>query len=412
MTSVSPYHTHRLPNGLTVLAEPMPHMKSAAMTLLIPAGVSTEPAGAVGIASILSDILLRGAGNRDSRQLSEHLDMLGLQRSSSAGIYHLRFGAAALAQNLIASLDAYGDILTRPHLPQEGFDAAKDLSLQSLSGLEDDPRSKLGVLLRKAYFGEPLGRNAMGEVTDLQALSLETLKSHFTSRCSGDGAILAVAGNIQPDELFARANSAFGGLGTQQAPLSMTSGQRQSYLFEKQPSEQTHIGLAYPSIGESHPDYYANRLAIEALGGGMSSRLFTEVREKRALCYSVSASYVSIKAEACIFAYSGTSNDRAQVTFDCLIGELRRLALGITQAELDRAKIGLKAAVIMQGESTSARASAVAGDYFALGRIRTLGEISSAIDSVTLEQTNRFLAGNPAGPFTVVVIGPNELKVN
>lgn len=412
MTTASPYLTHRLSTGLTLLAEPMPHMKSAAMTLLLPAGVSSDPAGAVGISPILSDLLLRGAGKRDARQLSEYLDTLGLQRSSSTGIYHLRFGAAALADNLLQCLDAYGDILTRPHLPQDGFDSAKDSALQSLSGLDDDPRSKLSVLLRRAYFGDPLGRNTMGDVGDLKELTLEKVKAHYARRCTGDGAILAVAGNIDPAAFIERAAGAFSGLASTPAPLAMSSAARTSYQFEKQPSEQTHIGLAYPSIGEAHPDYYANRLAIEALGGGMSSRLFTEVREKRALCYSVSASYVSIKAEACIFAYAGTSNDRAQATLDCLMAELRRLAKGLAPGELERAKIGLKAAVIMQGESTSARAGALAGDYFALGRIRTLDEISAAIDAVTLEQVNSHLAGQPAGPFTVVVLGPNELKLN
>jgi predicted Zn-dependent peptidase len=180
---------------------------------------------------------------------------------------------------------------------------------------------------------------------------------------------------------------------------------------EHQKSEQTHIGIAYPSIPETDPDYYTVRLAIEVLSGGMSGRLFTEVREKRALCYSVWAGYSSLKDQGSILGYAGTSNDRAQATLDCFINELHRLSDGVTQPELDRAKTGLKASTIMQGESTSARAGALAHDYFMRGRIRTLDEIKAAIDSVTVDQVNAYLKEHKPGPFTIVTVGPKALKL-
>ena len=153
------------------------------------------------------------------------------------------------------------------------------------------------------------------------------------------------------------------------------------------------------------------RLAVEVLSGGMSGRLFTEVREKRGLCYSVWAGYSSLKGQGSILGYAGTSNDRAQATLDCFVAELHRLSDGVTQAELDRAKTGLKASTIMQGESTSARAGAIAHDFFIRGRIRTLDEIKDAIDAVTLEQVNAYLKKHKPGPFTIVIVGPKELKV-
>jgi len=109
--------------------------------------------------------------------------------------------------------------------------------------------------------------------------------------------------------------------------------------------------------------------------------------------------------------YAGTSNERAQATLDCFFAELHRLEDGVTAAELARAKTGLKASTIMQGESTSARAGAIAHDYFMRGRIRTLEEVKSAIDSVTLDQVNDYVKKHPAGPFTVVTVGPKELKL-
>jgi len=139
--------------------------------------------------------------------------------------------------------------------------------------------------------------------------------------------------------------------------------------------------------------------------------LFTEIREKRGLVYNVSAGYSSLKGQGSIFGYAGTSNERAQATLDTFIQELYRMVEGVTQAELDRAKTGLKASTIMQGESTSARAGAIAHDFFMRGRIRTLDEIKQAIDAVSLVQVNQWLATNPPGPFTIVTVGPKPLQV-
>jgi predicted Zn-dependent peptidase len=153
------------------------------------------------------------------------------------------------------------------------------------------------------------------------------------------------------------------------------------------------------------------RMAVEVLSGGMSGRLFTEVREKRGLVYSVWAGYSSLPDRGAILGYAGTSNDRAQATLDCFISELHRLSLGVTPAELARAKTGLKASTIMQGESTSSRAGSIAHDFFMRGRIRTLEEVKDAIDAVTVEQVNAYLAANKPGPFTIVTVGPKELTL-
>src|SRR5438132_8516229 len=124
------YFQHTFANGLTLLGEQMPGMQSAGMTLLLPAGSSTDPVGRLGSATVLSDLVLRGAGERDSRQLTDYLDSLGLQRSSSVGVHHTRFSCAALAGKVMEGLAVYADIIRRPHLPEPGFAAARDLALQ------------------------------------------------------------------------------------------------------------------------------------------------------------------------------------------------------------------------------------------------------------------------------------------
>ena len=405
------YFQHTFPNGLTLLGERMPGMQSAAMTLLLEAGSSTDPVDRLGSATVLSDLVLRGAGPRDSRQLTDYLDSLGLQRSSSVGIHHTRFGCAALAEKVFAGLPVYSDIVRRARLPEDGFRAARDLALQALAGIDDDPRQKLLIKLREWHFPSPYGRCSMGKKDNLEKLTIELCKADYSRRYHSHEAILAMAGNIDFEHMKAEVARHFGdwnGMPTAPVEVMPPPG---NFHHEKQESEQTHIGIAYPSIPETHPDYYTVRLAMEVLSGGMSGRLFTEIREKRALVYNVWAGYSSLKGQGSIFGYAGTSNDRAQATLDTFIGELHRFTAGVTQDELDRAKIGLKASTIMQGESTSARAGAIAHDYFMRGRIRTLDEIKQAIDSVTLDQVNAYLKTHEPGPFTIVTVGPKELKV-
>ena len=405
------YFQHTLDNGLTLLAEQMPAMQSAAMNLLLPAGSASDPEGASGSATVLSDLVLRGAGSRNSRELTDYLDLLGLQRSGSVGVHHTRFGCAALGTRVLEGLPVYADIVQRAHLPADGFSAARDLSIQSLQGLEDEPRQKLLVKLRECYFPYPYGRNSMGSVQELEHLTVEAAKADYAGRYAAGGAILTVAGNVDFGRLKEEVERHFGSMRPGEPrvlPRKEPPGRRH---HELQQSEQTHIGIAYPSLQETDPEYYVVRLATEVLSGGMSGRLFTEVREKRGLCYSVWAGYSSMKGMGSILGYAGTSNERAQATLDCMIAELHRLSDGITPEELERAKTGLKAATIMQGESTSARAGAIAHDWFMRGRLRTLDEIKSAIDAVSVEQVNAYLKTHQPGPFTIVTVGPKELKL-
>lgn len=405
------YFQHTLSNGLTLLAERMPGMQSAAMTLLVPAGSSTDPNGSLGSATVLSDLVLRGAGARDNRALTEHLDSLGLQRSASVGTYHSRFACAAVAARVMDGVATYSDIVRRPHLPESGFTAARDLALQALAGVDDEPQKKLMIKLREWFFPAPFGRNSMGEKPDLQKLSIADARADHSTRYQPHGAILAFAGAVEFDALKRLAEQHFGDWQANPARKFSTVERAASHHFEPAKSEQTHIGIAYPSISETHADYYVARMAIEVLSGGMSGRLFTEVREKRALCYSVGASYGGLKDRGAILGYAGTSNDRAQATLDCFLHEIHRLSDGVTRDELERAKIGLKASTIMSGESTSGRAASIAHDFFVRGRIRSMDEIIAAIDGVTVDRVNEFLKVNKPGPFTIVIVGPRELKL-
>ena len=174
---------------------------------------------------------------------------------------------------------------------------------------------------------------------------------------------------------------------------------------------QTQIAVAYASVPVGDPDYYAAMGAVHVLSGGMSSRLFTEVREKRGLCYSVWATYQTFKDRASVICYAGTTNEQAQETLDVLLRELRRLPEGIEAEEVERVQAGLKSSLIMQQESTSARALALASDWYNLGRVRGFDEIQSAVNALTPEGILAHVRRLPPADFTIVTLGPKALDV-
>jgi len=402
---------HVLANGLTLVAERMPSVRSAAMALLAPAGAMNDPEGAGGSAAVLSDWLLRGAGSRDSHALTGYLDGLGVQRSSQADTVFLRFTASMLAKNLLAVLPVYGDIVRQPHLPEEGFGPACDLAMQQIDAIEDEPSHKLGLLLRECHYDYPYGRPSVGVRGELERLTSAALRRDFQLRVGPQGSILAVAGLFNWAELKAAVEQSFGSWAPQAPVAVATRPAPRGLTHIAQETNQVQIGLAFDTVREADPLSIVVQTVLNVLSGGMGARLFTEIREKQGLCYSVHAGYHSLRNQAAVFGYAGSAPERAQQTLDSFLVELQRLRAGITPAELERAIIGMKSRVIMQGESSGARAGALVYDYYQRGHTRTLAAVRQTIEQVTLEQVNAFLADQALGQLTVVTIGPRPLTV-
>lgn len=405
-------HTHELPNGLTVVVEPMADVQSAAFAFLVPGGSAFDPAGQNGTAAVLSDWITRGAGELDSHALSNALDNLGVQHGESVGLNHLTFSAASLGSNIPQALRIFADILRRPHLPEEEFEGAISGIEQSLRSIEDEPQRKVIIELRRRCYDAPWGLPAEGSLADLERITPQSVRDHFQRCLRPNGAILGVAGRIELDEILAVVNEAFGDWQTKPETAMVTAprGERIGHINHE--STQTHIGIAYDSIEYAHPDYYKAWAAVGVLSGGMSSRLFTEVRERRGLCYSVNASLNSMKHEGRVLCYAGTTTERAQETLDVTLRELVRIGEGIEQHELDRCKARAKSSLIMQQESTTSRATSIARDWHFLKRIQTLDDIRRDIDSLTTEGVLDYIHAHPARDFTILTIGPQALKLD
>ncbi|MAT69793.1 MAG: peptidase M16 [Planctomycetaceae bacterium] len=396
---------------MVLLAEPIPTMQSAALTLLTPAGYSTEPADRLGLSGLVCDMVLRGAGDRDGRALINDLENLGVERGESVGASQSSFSGATLAENLPDALAIFADIVRRPHLPNDQVDAARQVCIQEIRGVEDDPSQRLMVELRRRTYPDPWGRASHGAEEGVLAATPAEIKRHWALHYRPNGAILGVAGKFEWDRLRDLVEQLYGDW-----PLVPVEP-----LIERAPadtaghidhdSNQCHIGIAYPSVPYKDPKYLQAWAAVGVLSGGMSSRLFTEVREKRGLCYTVSASLQTQRERARVLCYAGTSAERAQETLDVTYAELVRLGAGVEQAELDRLKARIKSSLIMQQESTSARSAAIARDWFHLGRVRTLDEVSQLVDNLSAESINEYLTEQPPADFAFATLGPTALNI-
>ncbi len=303
-------------------------------------------------------------------------------------------------------------MLRRPRLDDEEMEPIRALTLQSLQSLDDDPGSKVIYELRRRHFPDPWGRAAPGTPEGVAAALPAEVRAFHEAHFRPNGTILAAAGAIDWPALRDAVGRLFGDWKARpESPLQLRPGglKRDHILKETQ---QIQIALAYPTVTVRHPDYYLARAATAILGGYASARLFTEVREKRGLCYSVYAGYESFLDRAAVLCYAGTSADRAQQTLDVTLAEVRRLAAeGIDAEELQTMRAGLKSTLIMQQESTMSRSAALASDWYFLGRVRSLDEISASLDALTPEAVSAFAARQDLEDLTILTLGPTALEM-
>ena len=399
-----------LSNGMVLLGEPMAGVESVAFDFMLPAGAAVLPDGACGVANVASDWIFRGAGSRDSRALGDTLDGLGLHRADAVGSAHLSIGASLESSNLAEALALYADVILEPHLSNEQFAPARQLALEGVLALADEPRQMVMLELRKRFYPDPLGRSTVGEIEQLERLTAEHAREIIGTGFNIPQTIFTVAGKYDFDAVCAQIDAAFGrreGAAGNGLDIGLRA---ERYTHIPNEGAQVHIGLMTDTVRFPDADYYNARVATSVLSGGMSARLFTEVREKRGLCYAIGARYHSLKDAAGVMCYAGTTPDKAQETLDVIVAEFTRLAEGVGDEELNRAKVGLKSSLVMQSESSGSRAGAIGSDYYMLGRVRSLDEIKEKIEATSVESILEFLKRNPFKDFTVVTIGPREVR--
>lgn len=405
-------HTTTLACGMPLIVEPMSGVESVAITWLLPAGSARDPDNRQGMSAMWAELLLRGSGPLASRDLADAVDRLGIGRSTEVGSYTLRIGATLLGRRLAESLPLITDMGLRPRMDDDAIEPSRDLALQTLASLKDDPQERAILLARERHQPVPLNRSGLGTEEGLRALSRDELLQGWHAIAKPGSSIFAVAGACDPAAVESALNHLFAGWSGSVPQVHVGSAPARGYAHASDPTNQVQIVLVHDAPPETSSDCVLEKVVVSVLSGGMSGRLFTEVREKRGLCYAVSAGYRGDRDFGLVSAYVGTTPERAQQSLDVLRAELERLSTpagAITPEEFERALVGLRSGLVFSGESTSARASAIAVDYRRLGRARGLDELAAQYAKVTLDEVNAYLRRRSMGRLTVQTLGPAPL---
>ncbi len=403
---------HDLRCGAPVFFESISGVRSVGLTWLLPAGSATDPEHLEGISALWWELIQRGAGDRDSRQYADALDRIGVSRSVSAGTRYLRIQATMPGDRLADALPLLADMVLGPRMDADAIEPTRDLALQALESLRDDPQERAVLAARARHRPSPFNRSGLGTEKGLRAIDRDALVDGWRERARPIGSVIGLAGdlNAQPirdrlDELLGRWSGRY--------DLPEVSGRPpRGYAHETDDSNQVQIVVAQDGPEEDSDDAVLERVISSVLAGGMSGRLFTEVREKRGLCYAVHSSYYTDRDRGVVSSYVGTTPERAQESLDVLWSELGRVGQHngqVTPDEFDRAIVGMKSRLVFSGESTLARSAALTSDFVKLGRVRTLDDVTAEIDAVTLERVNEYAQRRKTGTPTIQTLGPDRL---
>jgi predicted Zn-dependent peptidase len=404
-------HSATLENGIVLLGEELPDLESVAVAFHVPAGGIHDGPGRCGLASLTSEMMLRGAGNRDSRTLVEDLALAGINWSNAVSTTHATYFGAMVARRLPEALPIYADILRRPMLPEDQFESGRQVVLQGLAGTDDDPSHRTLLALKKLVFPAPWGLPSEGLIPDVEQLTPAAVAEFAARHVRPDEMIVAAAGRLDWPDFVKRMEDLFGDWQPGSAPTVANGprGGRSEHVAHE--SQQTHIAIAWSVPPYRSDESYEATAALSVLGGGTSSRFFTEVRERRGLCYSVSAGYHTQRDFASAICYAGTSSDRAQQTLDVMLEEIERLSSSVTEDELGRVKARAKSGLVMQQESSSARAGGIARQWYHLGRVRSLADELQRLDQLTVRSVRDWLEAHPPADLSIVSLGRNPLEV-
>src|SRR5579883_2024140 len=404
------YFYHRLPNGIEMLGQYMPSLSSISFGFQLDAAVVHEPEGKQGLAHLFEYMLFQGTKQKDARALNEAFESLGARKGASTGLETSQIWAQIVNTKFDATLDLISELVLTSTFPKDELEQMRNIVLQEIRRRDDEPMSRIFELVRANFYqGTALARPLLGTSESVRSLQRYDLRQFWKARYQPNNLLFAIAGQFDWDHVVRRVEELFGGWQGSATP-SPEQWPRpvQRVAIEHQEGKQEHIALMVPFANYTDPDYYPALVVSEVLGGNMASRLFVEVREKRGLVYSVSASQTANKHIGALRIYAGTKPEQAHECLQVIVNELRKLEQeGITADELERAKIQLKSENVMRGEGSGARMGAIARSWWFERKVHTIQEVKEAIDAVTQESIMELLRNHSLlNPLTVAAIGP------
>jgi predicted Zn-dependent peptidase len=399
---------HTLSNGLRIVTEHMPGLESAALGLWVSAGGRHETAEQNGIAHFLEHMAFKGTQRRSALQIAEEIEDVGGYINAYTSREVTAYYARVLRDDVALALDLIADIVLNPIFDPREIEVERGVILQEIGQAADTPDDIIFDWLQEvAYPGQPLGRSILGPSERVRAFGRADFDRFVASHYGPGQLILSAAGAVDHDQIVRLAETIFGHLApsTSQAPEPgrFAPGER----HEIKALEQAHVTLAFEAPGYRSEAFYTAQIYASALGGGMSSRLFQEIREKRGLCYSIYAQVGSYDDTGMLTIYAGTSGEDVPQLLGLTIDELKRSADDMSEVELARARAQMKAGLLMGLESPSARAERLARLVAVWNRVPPLAETVAQIDAVTLTGLRDHAMGLVgAGQAAMALYGP------
>ena len=396
-----------LPNGLRVATDTMPDVQSVSLGCWVGVGTRNETASVNGVAHLVEHMLFKGTERRSAYRISEEIENVGGQLNAYTTREQTAYYAKVLHEDTALALDIIADMLQHSKLDEDELVRERTVVLQEIGQSIDTPDDIIFDHFQStAYPGQSLGRPVLGSADIVGALPRSALVEYIDGHYGAPGVVLAAAGRIEHDRLVDMALSSFGTLSGR--PVSEGEGARYvgGDYREARDLEQMHLVLGFDGVGVHDPDYYAHSVLSTLLGGGMSSRLFQEVREKRGLVYSIYTFTGGYRDGGLFGVYAGTGEDEVTELVPVVCDELAKVAEDVTEDEVARAAAQLKAGTLMALESTMSRCEQLGQQLLVYNRPVPVEEIVTKINAVDRDAVVRVARRLRASRPTVAALGP------
>jgi predicted Zn-dependent peptidase len=383
-----------LPNGLLVLTERMPHLRSVSMGVWIDSGSRDETPERNGISHFIEHMVFKGTTTRSASQLAREVDSIGGNLDAFTGKETVCFNIKVLDENVPAALDLLTDLVLHPTFSPDDLAREQGVILEEIKMDEDNPDYLVHELFTQKFWkGDALGRPILGTAKTVSSFNQAIVLDEYTQRFTPSNMVFTAAGNIDHDTFVAEVAEAFSTLPPSTTTITRTPPP-QAYphitLKDKKSLEQVQFCLALPSLPIAHPDRYAAYLLNSILGGGMSSRLFQSIREERGLAYSIYSEMNPFRDTGSLAVYAGCAVTRTREVLDLTLAEFSRIKTElVSEEELKRAQDQLKGNMVLGLESSSSRMSNLARQQMYFGRFFTVDHITTEVNAVTREDIQR-----------------------
>jgi len=398
-----------LDGGLRVVTEPMPSLRSVAVGLWIGTGGIDEPGSILGASHFLEHLGFKGTPGRTAHEIASAVESVGGDMNAFTAHELTCFYVRMPDEYLELALDILADVVWSPSLRVEDVDQERDVILEELRMRDDQPDDVVHEQFMEAVFdGHPLGRAVIGTESTIGAMTRDDIAGYHAQHYLPSNTVLSVAGNAEHDrvlDLIADRVPEGGATRPPRADSGLEPVRR--LAVTNRPSEQAHVVLGHRSFRRDDPDRYALAVLNQALGGGMASRLFQEVREQRGLAYSVYSFRAAYEDTGAVAVYVGTGPEKVHETLDVVQDVLDTVVTGgLTDDEVVAAKGHLKGATALSLESSSSRMHRNGRSELVEGEIPTLDELQARVDAVTPDDVRRVAQRMFDGPQVLSVVGP------